>query len=203
MHLHLKQRANVYLWQCGDKHALQPHTWAYNVAFPYSFRHLQRAFISQLFGAANNSRCQTANQTQIFTFHHNDRQHFVNPVDWRVCFNFFVVIELFNQAHIFAPIANFLGDVFGLDSQILLGILNGIVEMTHGCLDITTCGLSPATITVLCTGLITFGGLATMLQAYAFLQKIGIKIGFFLAQKITQTIFACVICALLLWILGF
>ena len=115
---------------------------------------------------------------------------------------FFVVIELFNQAHIFAPIANFLGGLLGLDSQIILGILNGIVEMTHGCLDITACGLSPAAVTIICTGLITFGGIATMLQAYAFLQKIGIKIGFFLAQKITQTIFACVICALLVWILG-
>ena len=115
---------------------------------------------------------------------------------------FFVVIELFNQAHIFVPIANFLGGLLGLDSQIILGILNGIVEMTHGCLDITACGLSPAAVTIICTGLITFGGIATMLQAYAFLQKIGIKIGFFLAQKITQTIFACVICALLVWILG-
>lgn len=115
---------------------------------------------------------------------------------------FFVVIELFNQLHIFVPIATFLGGILGQDSQIVLGVLNGIVEMTHGCLDISACGISPNTMAVICTGLITFGGFATMLQAYAFLQKIGIKIGFFLAQKITQTIFACVICALLLWILG-
>lgn len=116
---------------------------------------------------------------------------------------FFVVIEIFNQAHLFAPLSSFFGGILGLDSQIVLAVFNGIVEMTHGCLDITACGLSPATMTIVCTGLITFGGIATMLQAYAFLQKIGIKLGFFLAQKITQTIFACVICALLLFIFGF
>ena len=39
--------------------------------------------------------------------------------------------------------------------------------------------------------------IATMLQAFAFLQKIGISFRFFILQKITQTIFACVICGLL------
>lgn len=114
---------------------------------------------------------------------------------------FFVVIELLNQIHLFAPLAA-LFQAFGVDPNVVMGIFNGLIEMTHGCLDISTLTLSPAAVAVLCTGIITFGGFATMLQAFAFLQKIGMKFGFFILQKITQTIFACAICLILIFLLN-
>jgi sporulation integral membrane protein YlbJ len=114
---------------------------------------------------------------------------------------FFVVIELINQIGLFIPLSSFLSGIFNCDSQIFMGLFNGIIEMTHGCLDITSLNLPLGITAVVCTGLITFGGIATMLQAFAFLQKIGISFRFFLTQKITQTIFACMICALLVLVL--
>ena len=114
---------------------------------------------------------------------------------------FFVVIELINQIGLFIPLSSFLSGIFNCDSQIFMGLFNGIIEMTHGCLDITSLNLPLGITAVICTGLITFGGIATMLQAFAFLQKIGISFRFFLTQKITQTIFACMICALLVLVL--
>ena len=110
---------------------------------------------------------------------------------------FFVVIELLDQIQIFEFLAGVFESLLGIDQSFLVGIFNGIVEMTHGCLDISTLNIPLDVIAVICTGIITFGGLATMLQAFAFLQKIGISFRFFILQKITQTIFACVICTLL------
>ena len=110
---------------------------------------------------------------------------------------FFVVIELLDQIQVFEFLATFFSGVFGIDNSLLLGIFNGIVEMTHGCLDISVLNIPIDVIAIICTGIITFGGIATMLQAFAFLQKIGISFKFFILQKITQTIFACVICSLL------
>lgn len=113
---------------------------------------------------------------------------------------FFIIIEIFNEFNIFAPIAMFFSQITTIDSSIFISIFNGLLEITHGCLDITSLAISPFLSTLICCGIITFGGIATMLQAFAFLQKIGMRIGFFLLQKTTHTIFAILICALLLFI---
>ena len=114
---------------------------------------------------------------------------------------FFVVIEIVNNIGLFSVLASFLGAVFNLDTEIFLGVFNGILEITHGCLDITTLGsLDIFSSVLICCGIITFGGIATMLQAFAFLQKIEMKIGFFLFQKTTHTLFSLLVCTILLLI---
>lgn len=114
---------------------------------------------------------------------------------------FFVVIEIINNLGIFSIFASFLGAVFNADSNIFLGIFNGILEITHGCLDVTSISsLNTFSSALICCGIITFGGIATMLQAFAFLQKIEMKLGFFLLQKITHTLFSIFVCFLLLLI---
>lgn len=113
---------------------------------------------------------------------------------------FFIIIEIFKVFNIFGPIAAFFSHLTSIDSSIFISIFNGILEITHGCLDITSLAISPFATTIICCGIITFGGIATMLQAFAFLQKIGMRLGFFLLQKTTHTIFSVSICALLLLI---
>lgn len=111
---------------------------------------------------------------------------------------FFIIIEIFNVFNLFLPISLFFSKIFCINPEIITSVLNGILEITHGCLDISSLQLSNFTTTLLCCGVITFGGFATMLQAYVFLQQIEMKLSFFLMQKTTHTIFACAICAILL-----
>ena len=115
---------------------------------------------------------------------------------------FFIVIEIFNVLEIFKPIAFLFSCIFNIDSDLIIAILNGILEITHGCLDVTSLNLSNFQTAIICCGIITFGGIATMLQAFVFLQTIEMKPKFFLMQKITHTFFACAICALLLFVFG-
>ncbi|MDD2445472.1 MAG: hypothetical protein PHX09_01525 [Clostridia bacterium] len=113
---------------------------------------------------------------------------------------FFVLIEMLNYLNVFPIISLFFSSVTNLDNTVLLGILNGIVEMTHGCIDIAKLGLEQFWSTIICCGLITFGGIATMLQAITFLQKFQMRFGFFIKQKITHTFFSVLICTMFLLI---
>lgn len=113
---------------------------------------------------------------------------------------FFVIIEIFNNLYLFQPIAIFLEQITNINSDIFLSVFNGILEITHGCLDVSNVVENKFVSSLLCCGIITFGGIATMLQAFAFLQIIEMRVGFFLKQKITHTIFSVIVCAILLLI---
>ena len=104
---------------------------------------------------------------------------------------------MLNNLYLITPIANFLSDITGLNAEVFAGILNGIFEMTHGCMDISQIDISPTALACICSALITFGGIATMLQAYAFLQKFGMRLGFFLKQKLTHTLLSTLLCFIL------
>ncbi|MDD2227220.1 MAG: hypothetical protein PHH71_01375 [Clostridia bacterium] len=116
---------------------------------------------------------------------------------------FFVLIEMLNHLNIISSFTSFLSTVFGGDSRVYAGIFNGVVEMTYGCLDISKISLSEFWATLICCGIITFGGISTMLQAIIFLQKFNMRPGFFLKQKVTQTMFSILICAVLLLLFNF
>jgi len=113
---------------------------------------------------------------------------------------FFVIIEIFNNLKIFLPIAIFLNSLTGIDSNIFISIFNGILEITHGCLDVNLFIESKFLSGLLCCGIITLGGLSTLLQSFVFLQKMEMRIGFFIKQKITHTMFSLIICVILLLI---
>ena len=113
---------------------------------------------------------------------------------------FFVLIEMLNYLNILPPIATFFSSITGINSEIFVAIFNGLFEITHGCIDIANLQLTEFTSTILCCGLITFGGLSTMMQAIVFLQKFQMRLGFFLKQKLTHTIFSILFCIIFLLI---
>lgn len=113
---------------------------------------------------------------------------------------FFVLIEMLNHLNIIPAVAFFFSSITGTNCDILIAIFNGIFEITHGCLDITNLHLSDFSSTIICCGLITFGGFSTMMQAIVFLQKFEMRLGFFLKQKLTHTLFSIIVCAILLLI---
>lgn len=74
--------------------------------------------------------------------------------------------------------------------QVLKGIISGIVEITNGCLQISSCGLNPLLCSTIICGLISFGGLSIHLQSVVFLSKCKIKYSYFLLTKLTHMIFS-------------
>ena len=114
---------------------------------------------------------------------------------------FFVIIEIINNLNIFSPISNLFSKIFNCDANIFTAIFNGIFEITRGCLDISKLGLSELVSGTLCTFIISFGGLATAMQALVFLKKFDMRFSFFIKQKITHAIFASVIYFILLLII--
>ena len=113
---------------------------------------------------------------------------------------FFVIIEILNNLNVFLPFNLFLSKITGLPPNIFNAIFNGFFEITRGCKEIAMLNLGEMGSAIICTGIITFGGLATALQAITFLKKFNMSLNFFLKQKITHTIFACAVCFLLILI---
>lgn len=103
-----------------------------------------------------------------------------------VCF-FFVTISLISSLNILSPITNILS-MSGIEQNISQGVLSGIVEITRGCLELSTCSLSSKTALIITSTIISWGGISINLQALAFLKKMQFSTKFYFLSKITQTI---------------
>ena len=115
-----------------------------------------------------------------------------------------IVIEVLFNFHIIDILIiplEFIFNLIGLSPDLITGILTGLVEITRGCMDLSTCTASNlATITIIGCGIISFGGLSINLQAITFLSKCNISIPFYFLQKFTQSIFSTIICAILVFL---
>lgn len=73
------------------------------------------------------------------------------------------------------------------------GIIKGIVEVTNGCVFLTTKNISAKTLAIILSGLISFGGLSIHLQSQMFLSRCNIKYKYFLLAKITHSTIAIIL----------
>ena len=109
---------------------------------------------------------------------------------------FFILIDILSDIGLLnilnILISNFFNFI-GISSQYSNGISIGILEMTRGSYEISMNFTDLKIATILATFIISFGGLSTHLQAMTFLQKCNISIKFFLLQKTTHALLACVI----------
>ncbi len=112
----------------------------------------------------------------------------------------FIIIEILNIFNIFYPIVFVLSKV-GISVKISSGIINGIFEITKGCLSVSSLDIFPIIKTTILSFIISFGGLCTTLQAMAFLKEIT-TYKFFILQKITHAILSCCVCFILCLIFG-
>lgn len=107
---------------------------------------------------------------------------------------FFMLITIFNHFNLFLPITFVLSKIFpNLNENIITSVLNGIIELTRGCLDLSTCGLNLNVSAIILSGLISFGGISINLQALTFLKKMNINLKFYLCQKLTHALFSMVL----------
>lgn len=89
-----------------------------------------------------------------------------------------------------------------LDYNIGVGLISSLIEITKGCLIMSTTGFSLKLIVPLCAFAITFGGLSITLQSMTFLAKCKIKPAFYLLSKLTQAVLSFIIAyPLCLWLL--
>lgn len=99
---------------------------------------------------------------------------------------FFVVIQSFDP-------------LLSLMPKEVSSILAGLVEITKGCLDISS-SLSGLLSVVACTFVITFGGLSTIMQSLTMLDKIKMPASLFTLQKFTHALLATLISVILCFI---
>ena len=80
-----------------------------------------------------------------------------------------------------------------INVPILQSIIKGIIEVTNGCVSLSTINCSIKVLCVIITSLISFGGISIHLQNYMFFSKIGISYKYFLLTKVTHTIISIIL----------
>ncbi len=100
---------------------------------------------------------------------------------------------------IFFVVITSLSPIFNLLPATLAAFLKGLIEITRGCLDISST-LSPFWATILSTFIISFGGISTILQSLTMLDKLQMPVRLFVLQKFTHAIFSCIIAVVLTFI---
>ena len=101
---------------------------------------------------------------------------------------------------IFFVVITSLSPILNLLPIKISSILSGFIEITKGCLDISSSFNSKWAI-LAATLVISFGGLSTIFQSIAMLNRLNMPIALFCGQKITHAIFAGVIATLLILII--
>lgn len=103
----------------------------------------------------------------------------------------------------FFILIEFLVGLFSINTNTVFGsILTGFLEITHGCKDIALLNLNINLKTILATFVLSFGGLATAFQAFAFIKEVGISMKFYLFQKLTHCLYSTAICTMLTLIIS-
>lgn len=114
-----------------------------------------------------------------------------------ICFTF-VIIEFLTSNAIFNCFINTLSFI-GIDKNIISAFFSGLCEITKGCLMFSVIPISYNTTALICTFIISLGGISTFLQAVAFTKDI-VPIKTFILQKITHALCATLVCFILLLI---
>ena len=110
---------------------------------------------------------------------------------------FYMISEVFNSSHLFNYVVNLVAKGTHIDVCTIRGIFNGFIEITHGCLDLANSNLSSGTIAVLATGIISFGGVSTLMQGHAFVKQCGVSVKYYTLVKFTHALFSTIIAILL------
>ncbi len=92
---------------------------------------------------------------------------------------FFIVIECFS------PILNLLPDSIAY-------FLEGVIEITKGCLSLSNLSNIKLAV-ILCSFVISFGGISTLLQSITMLNKVKMPIKIFVLQKLSHGILSAII----------
>lgn len=96
---------------------------------------------------------------------------------------------------IFFVIISALSPIFNLFPPYLSAFFEGLVEITKGCIDLSVLPCQELS-AILCTFIISFGGISTIIQSQTMLSRLKMPIKLFILQKLTHAIFATLIMSL-------
>ena len=117
---------------------------------------------------------------------------------------FYMLIDMLSATLLLQIPKNIFADVltfFKASPSFSEGLINGIIEITRGCLDLSHFrGVSLAACTALGSLIISWGGFSIHLQALTFLHKCKISPSFYFLQKLTHAIIALIICVIIIYI---
>lgn len=102
---------------------------------------------------------------------------------------------------VFFVIITSLSPVFNILPPALRPIFEGFIEITKGCLTLSSTNLTPLLKTTFTTTIVSFGGLSTFLQSLVMLEKLEINKFRFFFQKLTQAIVSFFVSFILCFIL--
>lgn len=144
----------------------------------------------------NTELKEHSKQTNIdFTNSINSSVSSVLLIGGVVCFAF-VLTEVITSSFFYNCIVSTLSN-FGLNSNLITAIFSGLLEITKGCIMLSSVPLNFYLTTILCTFIISFGGISTLLQAVAFTKNI-VPTKIFILQKFTHALCSIIICVLIL-----
>lgn len=101
---------------------------------------------------------------------------------------------------IFFVIITSLSPIFNLLPSPIASILEGLIEITKGCIDISS-SINSVWSVAACTFVISFGGISTILQSITMLNKLNMPIKLFVLQKFTHAILATIVSVILIVVL--
>lgn len=100
---------------------------------------------------------------------------------------FFIIIEVFSPLFSFLPLP-------------LSAFLEGVIEITKGSLSLSTL-TSPKLAVLLCSFVIGFGGISTILQSITMLNRVKIPLKLYILQKLTHGLLSMLVSAPLLFLI--
>ena len=110
----------------------------------------------------------------------------------------FILIDILNNLHITTFLSKIICSVCNINSHhdVVLSVLNGLIEITRGILDLSSSNISLALKTIISSTLIGFGGVSILLQSISFLSKVKISMKSIILQKTTQSILCFIVTTL-------
>ncbi len=100
----------------------------------------------------------------------------------------FAVLEVLNYLNILNLLGSVINKILPPNANVGESILKGILELTNGCVSLSTFNFSAKTLCIALSFLTSFGGFSIHLQSYLFLSKCGISYKHFFISKITHSI---------------
>lgn len=105
----------------------------------------------------------------------------------------FAILEVLNYLNILSFLGGAINKILPSTAKVGESILKGILELTNGCVSLSSGNYSLKAMCIAISFLTSFGGFSIHLQSYLFLSKCGISYKYFFASKVLHSIISIIL----------